>query len=300
MIICLSMKESIDNKDITSTVYVIQEIAGTKDGRPKINIMGASKYGPFNFLLPELSQLIFSPGQILIKLRHKFLLSVFDNSKINLENYKKFIISLAEQCWLNEFIWSQSKNENDLIEKLKSRLYKKKYLHKLEIAVLGCYIPLSNIKDLARLENKISKDSLFNDLIKMQVLDFKKESKLKKSIRLLGNIDNTLSKKVRKQYEESPYPRWRYFNQLISVVDFKTDFNVQIYPNKIDLDKEFDSPNVLLAGCGTGQHLMALTRYKGAKILAIDLSLSSIAYAKRKVEELNLKNIEFLQVDILE
>jgi len=238
--------------------------------------------------------------KILIKLRHKFLLSVFDNSKINLENYKKFIISLAEQCWLNEFIWSQTKNEDDLIEKLKSRLYKKKYLNELEIAVLGCYIPLSNIKDLVRLENKISKDSLFNDLIKMQVLDFKKESKLKKSIKLLGNIDNTLSKKVRKQYEESPYPRWRYFNQLISVVDFKTDFNAQIYPNKIDLDKEFDSPNILLAGCGTGQHLMALTRYKGAKILAIDLSLSSIAYAKRKVEELNLKNIEFLQVDILE
>ena len=238
--------------------------------------------------------------KILIKLRHKFLLSVFDNSKINLKNYKKFIISLAEQCWLNEFIWSQSKNEDDLIEKLKSRLYKKKYLNELEIAVLGCYIPLSNIKDLARLENKISKDGLFDDLIKMQVLDFKKESKLKKSIKLLGNIDNTLSKKVRKQYEESPYPRWRYFNQLISVVDFKSDFKAQIYPNKIDLDKEFDSPNILLAGCGTGQHLMALTRYKGAKILAIDLSLSSIAYAKRKVEELNLKNIEFLQVDILE
>ena len=83
-------------------------------------------------------------------------------------------------------------------------------------------------------------------------------------------------------------------------MDFKSDFKAQIYPNKIDLDKEFDSPNILLAGCGTGQHLMALTRYKGAKILAIDLSLSSIAYAKRKVEELNLKNIEFLQVDILE
>ena len=40
-------------------VYVIQEIAGTKFGNPKINIMGASKYGTFNFLLPEESQIIF-------------------------------------------------------------------------------------------------------------------------------------------------------------------------------------------------------------------------------------------------
>ena len=50
-------------------VYVIQEIPGTKDGRPKINIMGASEYGEFVFLLPELSQIIFSPGPLIFKLR---------------------------------------------------------------------------------------------------------------------------------------------------------------------------------------------------------------------------------------
>ena len=50
-------------------VYVIQEIPGTKAGRPKINIMGASKYGEFKFLLPEFSQIIFSPGPLIFKLR---------------------------------------------------------------------------------------------------------------------------------------------------------------------------------------------------------------------------------------
>ena len=50
-------------------VYVIQEIPGTKEGRPKINIMGAKEYGEFVFLLPELSQIIFSPGPIIFKLR---------------------------------------------------------------------------------------------------------------------------------------------------------------------------------------------------------------------------------------
>ena len=66
------MSESINYKNIKetpSTVYVIQEIAGTRDGRPKINIMGASQYGSFKFLLPELSQIIFSPGPLIIKLR---------------------------------------------------------------------------------------------------------------------------------------------------------------------------------------------------------------------------------------
>ena len=50
-------------------VYVIQEIPGTQAGNPKINIIGAQKYGEFNFLLPEFSQMIFSPGPLIYKLR---------------------------------------------------------------------------------------------------------------------------------------------------------------------------------------------------------------------------------------
>ena len=70
----MSMSESTKYENLknnyTSTVYVIQEITGTKTGNPKINIMGASKYGDFKFLLPELSQIIFSPGPLIFKLRN--------------------------------------------------------------------------------------------------------------------------------------------------------------------------------------------------------------------------------------
>jgi len=52
-----------------NTVYVIQEIPGTKEGRPRINIIGAAEYGDLKFLLPELSQIIFSPGPLIFKLR---------------------------------------------------------------------------------------------------------------------------------------------------------------------------------------------------------------------------------------
>jgi hypothetical protein len=64
MLYDLSMSES--------RVFVIQEIAGTRAGNPKINIMGASSYsssGKFIFLLPEFSQIIFSPGPLVYKLR---------------------------------------------------------------------------------------------------------------------------------------------------------------------------------------------------------------------------------------
>ena len=65
-----------------SRVFVIQEIAGTKAGNPKINIMGASNYsssGKFNFLLPEFSQIIFSPGPLVYKLRQGLKDYTFDD-----------------------------------------------------------------------------------------------------------------------------------------------------------------------------------------------------------------------------
>ena len=61
--------DDISNRSEPPIVYVIQEIPGTKEGRPKINIMGAATYGKFKFLLPELSQIIFSPGPLIFKLR---------------------------------------------------------------------------------------------------------------------------------------------------------------------------------------------------------------------------------------
>ena len=66
------MIENIKYEDLKTrqpTVYVIQEIPGTRAGNPKINILGAAEYGVFKFLLPEFSQIIFSPGPLIFKLR---------------------------------------------------------------------------------------------------------------------------------------------------------------------------------------------------------------------------------------
>jgi len=49
-------------------VYVLQELPGTRIGRPKFNIMGASKYGKLKVLLREDTQIILSPGPIIFEL----------------------------------------------------------------------------------------------------------------------------------------------------------------------------------------------------------------------------------------
>jgi len=65
-----SISYSEAKKDRVPKVYVVQEIAGTREGRPKFNIMGAAEYGKLEFLLDERSQMIFSPGPLIMKLKN--------------------------------------------------------------------------------------------------------------------------------------------------------------------------------------------------------------------------------------
>ena len=80
-------------QDSEKIVYVIQEITGTKIGRPKINILGAQKYGTIKVLLKEDSQMIFSPGPIIIQL--KKLLKDFTTDDYLLLTGDPAIISVA-------------------------------------------------------------------------------------------------------------------------------------------------------------------------------------------------------------
>ena len=60
-------------KDILlmATVFVIQDIPGTKLGAPKINIIGAREFGDLKVLLPENSQIILSPAYVIQTLKQK-------------------------------------------------------------------------------------------------------------------------------------------------------------------------------------------------------------------------------------
>ena len=238
--------------------------------------------------------------QMLTKLRYEILFSLVDADQNILEEDLDFIISLAEQCFLNEYVYVQSKKEINHVKKLINEISNKKEINELKIAILGCYIPLLSNENIANiLSDYKSKNILFNDLINMQIKEPLKEKKLVNSIKSLGKISDAVSNKVRGQYEEYPYPRWRY-TYSNSPKEFSTFINNQIKPNKIKVNHKFYNPNVLIAGCGTGNHICRAANYLNANILAVDLSLASLSYAKRKVEELGLKSIEFLHADILQ
>ena len=237
--------------------------------------------------------------KLLTNIRNELLNDINKNFKNILEINIDFIISLAEQCWLNEYVWALSNEEKININLLKEKIEKTKEINELEIAILASYTSLNESKIIVnKLLDYNSDNNLFNDLINLQIHEPRKEDELKKDIKSIDKIYNSISQRVRDQYEKNPYPRWRYFNNLPQI-NFFDDLSNQIKPNLIINEYISNQPTILLAGCGTGKHILSLKKYKNAKIVAIDLSLSSIAYAIRKTKELNIKNLDFLQADIL-
>mgnify|MGYP001414663738 FL=1 len=135
-------------------------------------------------------------------------------------------------------------------------------------------------------------------MLKLQIIEPKIENDLKKTIQSIEKISDKTSKKVKQQYEENPYPRWRFAKTKISS-PFLNNLKNEIFPNKFNFKNNFLKPEVLIAGCGTGSHLANTIYYLNANITAVDLSLSSLAYAKRKIEDIGYKNINYLNGDIL-
>ena len=236
--------------------------------------------------------------KFLYQTRKEILLQIH-NKENSIKELYDFIASNAEQSFLNEYVVFQSDMEIKIINDLKTKVENDKNINELEILILACYLPLNSSKIINnKLINYISVSPLFNDLIKLHIKDPLKEAELKKSINSFDDISDNVSKKVKEQYEENPYPRWRYTN-ITPKNDFLSILNNAIRPNKINTNNQNIAENVLIAGCGTGQQLVSKTSYANSNIVAIDLSLSSLAFAKRKMQELNQKNIEFLQGDIL-
>ena len=238
--------------------------------------------------------------KLLTKLRNEIISTLESINNNNLKEYFNFIISLAEQCWLNEYLFVQSDEETSHVNRLKIRIENNDKINELDIAILACYIPLTSSKVITnKLLNYKSINILFNDLINLQIKEPLKEAELIKNINSLHNINDSVSKKVQLQYEEYPYPRWRYAYRF-SPINFFDLLRHSLKPNIVNSSNKFISPNVLIAGCGTGKHAIQATRYKNANVLCVDLSLSSLAYATRKTNELDYKNLTFLHADILE
>jgi tetratricopeptide (TPR) repeat protein/SAM-dependent methyltransferase len=210
---------------------------------------------------------------------------------------------LAQQCFINEYVFACAPDEQAQVAVLKDQvaaaLRTGGPIGALPLAVIASYQPLYAIPGFEALAAR-SWLSGIDELVTQQVREPLAERALRNDIPRLTPIENDVSVLVQSQYEESPYPRWVKcaLDETARTIDerIRNDFPQAPYRPI----KRADGLDMLIAGCGTGQQAVMMARqYAGARILAVDLSLASLCYAKYRTDNLGLNNIEYGQADIL-
>ncbi|MDC1442400.1 class I SAM-dependent methyltransferase [Rhodospirillaceae bacterium] len=235
--------------------------------------------------------------QLLQRLRKAFL-TIADLEKPN-DTTLKLQCALALHCFTNEYIYGEDEAETSRIVALEKyiveTLANKSTFPARHIACLASYRPLVNYS----WANDLIVPELMKGVFSRQVYQIQYEHTLIGSIQSLSKITENTSVSVKKQYEENPYPRWvsvGMVQPLMTIQEVTVAAGLRTQPLSYNTNK----PNILIAGCGTGQHsLEAAARYNNSHIIGIDLSLSSLSFALRRTKELGIDNIEYLHGDIL-
>ena len=236
---------------------------------------------------------------ILVKIRSGLLFSISDI--VGSPETLRFQSALALQCFTNEYVYKHTVDEVEAVQLLAAVVGQKiangQQPSPTSILCLATYRALHEYEwcDLLTITSDTEK------VFTRQVLEPEQEDRLKPGIPTLEGITNKVSTKVKEQYEENPYPRW--VSLALSLRHIPISLRVKEASLKLfdPAINRIESPNILVAGCGTGQHSIGTaSTFQSSKIFAIDLSLSSLAYAKRKTDEFGIENIKYMQADILD
>ncbi len=213
--------------------------------------------------------------------------------------------ALALQSFLNEYIWHVTEDEEQAVNRLESRVVDAieggKNPEATDLFLLAAYRPIFPIHSIRQwtLNHYEKIDAILKPVLLQLILLPALEAEIRDGLEQLTPIDNDVSVAVRDQYEENPYPRWDSLSFVPPTI-YTTQVLDDIAPHKLEIFPATENPKVLIAGCGTGkQPIFCALRMQGSDVLAVDLSRTSIAFARRKADELKVQNIRFAQADIL-
>ncbi len=212
---------------------------------------------------------------------------------------RSFIFALSHQCFSNEYVYAVLDVEGVGVGQLQAQVTA--HTQPILLALLACYIPLSALQRdelfISMLAN--TADDRLVSLITRQVTEPLEERESRAEILSVGVIADEVSRRVRAQYEENPYPRWLRANAH-AAEPLRHVLKRSLPDVRTKHIPDIEEPAILIAGCGTGQHLIdRALGVEGARVLGLDVSLSSLSYAKRKAGELRLPNVEFIHADLL-
>ncbi len=210
--------------------------------------------------------------------------------------------ALAQQCFINEYVFdggAEVAGAKALREELVAALASGKPIAAVAVAGVACFVPLHSLPGAGTLLEQPWQDPVAR-LVTQQVREPALQERLRSSIPVLTAIDDSgVSAAVRQQYEENPSPRWVRSATLVRPLTIDDHIRTR-FPQTAIHPLGKSEVEILSAGCGTGRDAIEMARWCiGVKMLAIDLSLASLSYARRKTEELGLGNIEYAQADLL-
>ena len=241
--------------------------------------------------------------QVLTALRRFLLdLATDDASPAGSEDELAFFCALAQQCFCNEYVYALAENEQERADGLGRRLnlatQDGKDIPALWVAAVGAYTPLytlGNSADLLKREWPVPVSAV----LRQQITEPDAQRALRESMPNLTPVEDRTSIEVKRQYEENPYPRWIVAGAAAPAMPIDAYLMAKFQHVAYQpLTKQ--RIEVLVAGCGTGQHAIETARrLLGADILAVDLSAASLSYALYKTRELGLTGIQYAVADIL-
>ena len=216
----------------------------------------------------------------------------------------EFCCALAEQCFVNEYVFAlagdESARANALWRAAIAIRADSGELQPLWLAVAAAYFPLHALPDIDSVLDARWPEC-FEALLTKQVREPRRELALRAAIPHLTAITNEVSLKVQRQYEENPYPRWVRTIPSAKAASLPVFLRAR-FPQALFRHAASNVRlSILIAGCGSGQELVEMARhFPDARILAVDLSLASLGYAKRMTAALGIDNVEYAQADLLQ
>ena len=212
-----------------------------------------------------------------------------------------FCAALAHQCFINEYVFGLTTGEaeraTELRQSLSDALASPGTPPVAWVLAAACYAPLSSLPLADRLCEMVLPEAMAG-LLKAQIAEPASEVILRHDIPRLTPIGSP-SLAVQAQYEENPYPRW-IRTTVAGASESLSEHLRNAFPHAELAPFNDARPEVLIAGCGTGRNALETHRaLVGARTLAIDLSLTSLAYAWRKAREAGEANLQFAQADLL-
>jgi len=212
---------------------------------------------------------------------------------------------IAVQCHRTEYAWYVSADEAAWLDRVEQECRGQAPAsgHGAAWSLLLMYRSPTDLHK-AGLISRLPADGQDNEpqrFIARTLREYARETRLAEDFASQAELDDETSARVAGMYEDNPYPRWASGLTILNPAGRPLEEFFRLVESPVwQRRPTLPVHSILVAGCGTGlQPLSLAVAMPRARILAIDITCRSLAYAQMMAERYLVTNVEFQRRDIL-